>query len=51
MRVISEKLKPGNYTLKWDGKDEKGRNLPQGIYFYCLEAGEYKEMKKMMKVE
>jgi hypothetical protein len=42
-RLVDESLKPGSYQIKWDGKD-----LPSGVYFYRLLAGEYLEMKQML---
>lgn len=29
---------PGNYTLVWDGKDDKGALVAQGDYFLCVES-------------
>jgi hypothetical protein len=29
---------PGKYTLAWDGKDDKGRPLPQGTYTIQVEV-------------
>jgi hypothetical protein len=44
--LIDEKMKPGNYNLKWDGKDNQNRNLGQGIYFYRLQTEDFKDTKK-----
>ncbi|SVD01363.1 uncharacterized protein METZ01_LOCUS354217, partial [marine metagenome] len=30
---------PGLITLSWDGRDKNGQNLPTGLYFYHLSAG------------
>jgi hypothetical protein len=30
---------PGRYTARWDGRDEAGRSLESGVYFYRLRAG------------
>ena len=30
----------GTMTLTWDGRDDAGRNVPGGVYFARLEAGE-----------
>jgi len=38
----------GNYSLKWDGKDQKGNNVASGIYFYKLVAGDFNQIKKMV---
>lgn len=29
----------GRHSLQWDGRDEAGRLLPSGLYFYTLRAG------------
>jgi len=44
--LIDEKMKPGNYKLKWDGKDNHNRKLAQGIYFYRLQTEDFKDTKK-----
>jgi hypothetical protein len=41
--LVKETKQPGNYKVKFDGT-----NLPSGVYFYKLIAGEYKQMKKML---
>jgi len=44
--MISGSLKSGNYTLQWDGKDEKGRKVASGIYFYQLKTNNEKLITK-----
>jgi len=45
----------GFYTVEWDGKDDRGREILQGVYFYSLAArsglaGEKILTRKMTKV-
>ncbi|MFH1194886.1 MAG: T9SS type A sorting domain-containing protein [bacterium] len=41
--LVNEYKHPGSYKVEFDGS-----NLPSGIYFYELVAGEYRESKKMI---
>ena len=41
--LVNEQLNPGTYEVTFDGS-----NLPCGIYFYQLRAGEYMETKKLV---
>ena len=37
-------------TVLWDGRDQLGRAVPAGVYFYQLEAGRQRAVKKLMLV-
>jgi hypothetical protein len=40
--------KPGRYTLRWNGRDNSGRLLANGIYFTRLTAGDYTGTEKLV---
>jgi len=42
-RLIDSPLPAGNHQVTWNAAD-----LPSGIYFYKIQAGEYRQTKKMM---
>ncbi len=44
--LVSDKLNQGNHTYTFDGK-----NLASGIYYYQLVAGEYEQVRKMIKLK
>lgn len=39
------------YEVIWDGKDDQGKEVASGIYFYQLKAGDFTETKKMLLVK
>jgi hypothetical protein len=47
-QLVNEKQNAGSYAVDFNSSDF---NLPSGIYFYTLNAGEFKETKKMVLVK
>lgn len=43
--------KPGSYTLTWDGKDDKGTDLPAGKYTLFVEAAREQGGRSLLKQE
>ncbi|GBD89246.1 Ycf48-like protein precursor [bacterium BMS3Abin03] len=41
--LVNEEKPPGSYEVEFDGS-----NLPSGVYFYRLKAGNYSQVKKMV---
>jgi hypothetical protein len=49
VRTLVSALQPaGRYKIVWDGRDDLGKDVSSGIYFYRLKAGEFYESKKMV---
>jgi hypothetical protein len=46
--VLDSKRPAGVYTVVWDGRDQRGRMSPNGIYFCRMKAGVYKDGKKLV---
>ena len=40
----------GQKMVTWDGRDERGRSVASGVYFYRLQAPSYKKTLKMVLV-
>jgi hypothetical protein len=49
--LVNKKQSPGNYTITWDGRNNQGKEVSSGIYFYVLSAGESKEERKMLFIK
>jgi hypothetical protein len=39
---------PGRHTYTWDSRDDAGRQAAAGVYYYVLEAGDYKATRRMV---
>jgi len=46
--LVSASQVPGHYTVTWDGRDDVGRSLADGVYFVRLQAGDYMATQKMV---
>ncbi len=46
--LVNEVKENGNYTVTWNGKDNSGKNVSSGVYFYKMETGKYVSTKKMI---
>jgi hypothetical protein len=48
--LIHGKESAGFKQVAWDGRDEAGRRVPSGVYFYRLQAGAFSDTKKMVVI-
>jgi hypothetical protein len=46
--LVAERRRPGSYSVIWDGRDSRGRDVPSGVYFVRLEAADTMRMGKML---
>lgn len=46
--LVSEVLSSGYKSVIWDGKNDEGKEVASGVYFYQLKAGDISEPKKML---
>ncbi|MBS1517410.1 MAG: PQQ-dependent sugar dehydrogenase [Bacteroidetes bacterium] len=50
--LVNTKQLSGNYNIRWNGKDAVGNNLPSGVYFYNLTAGNsFTQSRKMLLIK
>lgn len=46
--LVSARQDAGVYGIRWNGEDNSGRKLPQGIYFLRMKAGDYTATSKIV---
>jgi hypothetical protein len=50
-RLVDGQRAAGPQVVLWDGRDERGRLSPAGIYFYRLETPNGERMRKILRVD
>jgi len=51
-RLVDDDSAPaGSYEVQWDGRDDSGRSVATGVYFYQIQAGSHRETKRMVLVK
>jgi hypothetical protein len=48
--LVKGPQKAGYYAASWKGRDETGHAVRSGVYFYKMEAGEFKAIRKLVIV-
>ncbi|MCF7815199.1 MAG: T9SS type A sorting domain-containing protein, partial [Candidatus Cloacimonetes bacterium] len=46
--LVSGELEAGMHDVTWYGKDDSGKNVASGVYFYKMKADKYVQTKKMI---
>ncbi len=50
-RLINDNLDPGTYQVRWDGRDQFGRQVSSGIYLLQVSSGEKMITRKLALVK
>jgi hypothetical protein len=46
--LVNSQQKPGTYGVTWNGRDQVGRRLANGVYFCRFTAGDYRATEKVV---
>ncbi len=49
--LVSGTQKAGTYTVRWDGTNDHGMAVGTGIYLYRIQAGTFRETRKMIMMK
>ena len=47
-RLVDAPHAPGRYRVTWDGRDDLGHPVASGVYFYQMEVGVFRDVKRML---
>ena len=48
VNITNHVYSPGQYKVKWDGKNSHGNNLSSGVYIYTIISDEYIKSDRMI---
>ncbi len=49
--LVSGEQSGGNYEVEWNGRNDFGTKLSSGIYFYRIDAGDFRQTMKMIMLK
>ena len=49
--LVNTRQFAGTYTIIWDGKNNSGKEVASGIYFYQLKVDDFSETKKLVLIK
>ena len=48
--LVNGLYEPGTFTVRWRGRDDRGRAMASGVYLYRLRAGNRTETKRLLLI-
>lgn len=48
--LLDRRVDSGRHVIRWDGRNQGGAAVAPGVYFYRVEAGSYRETRRMVRV-
>ena len=46
--LVNEYKSAGQYTIQWDGRNDRGAQVSSGVYFFSIKAGDFIKTNKMV---
>jgi len=46
--LLDESITAGRHEVEWNGLNRQNEAAASGVYFYLLQSGSFREMKKMI---
>ncbi len=48
--LVRQSQSAGRYQVRWDGRNDRGIQLPSGVYIYRLQAGDFTDSRRMLLI-
>jgi YVTN family beta-propeller protein len=48
--LVDGRYGPGAHEVRWDGRDQSGRGVAAGTYFYRVKAGRYSDARRLVLI-
>jgi len=48
--LVDQNMAPGMYLLKWDGRNDRGKESASGLYIYRLMVGDFQQSRRLLLV-
>ena len=48
--LVDEQQREGRHSIQWNGKDQGGRDVGSGVYFYKLETTDSVKVRRMLLI-
>lgn len=49
--LVSTTYPVGSHQINWNARDDKGNEVPAGVYYYQLRVGDFEQTRKMLLVK
>ena len=46
--LVNQNQNLGRYEIRWDGRNDFGKKVSAGLFFYSIQAGIFQSTKKMV---
>uniref|UniRef100_A0A7C4CDW4 FlgD/Vpr Ig-like domain-containing protein n=1 Tax=candidate division WOR-3 bacterium TaxID=2052148 RepID=A0A7C4CDW4_UNCW3 len=51
VRELAGTVQPAGFrAVRWDGRDENGRTVAPGVYYCRMRAGDFRAIRKLVKL-
>ena len=47
-QLINARQEAGYHSMLWNGRNSQGQNVGAGVYFYMIQANDFRQVRKML---